>query len=308
MKNHNLTKAGVIIGLLFFLIQVQAQLELPYNSNLLYGTLTNPAHVERDSNFQFVFLNRDQWNGVQSAPKSQVIGASIPLSQTSNIGTNIFRNAAGVSEKFSFDIFYNYNIRLNEANLRLGILASMQQERRDFTKESILLNDPLSSDALLAEGIYNYSSFNTGIGLLYEKGNYNLGISIPRLLPTRLGLFGSESISNNTPVFAYVNAKFRVKRGMYLRNRLNLQFDSNQYSQLQYYLGFDYKSNLETGVQLNSQITDGFNLQSIDFIVALAIHESFSLGLSYSVPLNPINQISPGTFEVMLYYLINTSN
>jgi type IX secretion system PorP/SprF family membrane protein len=306
MKRKNNISIFIFLWVSFIGNSLTAQLELPYVSSLFYGTITNPAHAEKDSAVQIIFLNRDQWNGVLSAPKSQLISSSIPLSNTSKIGANIFRNTAGVSERFSFDVFYNYTVRVNEGRLRLGILASIQQERRDFTKEDILLNDPLSSDELIAEGIISFTSFNTGIGMHYDYNNFNFGLSLPRLLADRLGLFGSEKVSNNTPLFAYVNAFIPLRRGYKIRNRVNLQFDSNQYSLLQYLASFNYRNQLDAGVQLNSQITNGFNLQSIDFLVSIAIHRNFSLGLSYGVPLSPISRVTPGSFEVFLSYLIPT--
>ena len=162
----------------------------------------------------------------------------------------------------------------------------------------------MAVDETIADGILSFSSFNTGLGLLYQKENYNLGISVPRLLANRLGVLGSDNVRNNTPIFAYANTRFRMKRGVYLRNRLNLQFDSNQFSLLQFYAGVDYQSNLEGGVQINTQITNGFRLSSLDAILALTIHPSFKLGLSYTVPLNLINQISPGSFEVFATYIL----
>lgn len=294
----------VVLCICFVSNAVYAQLELPYTSTLFYGTLTNPAFAEKDSALQLVFLNRDQWNGTLGAPKSQVLSASVPLSSTSNLGTNIFRNTAGVSERFTFDLFYNYKITLENASLRFGILASFQQERRDFTKEQILLADPLASDALIAEGIVSFSSFNSGLGMHYESGYFNFGLSFPRLLANRLGLFGSEKVSNNTPIFVYANGNIPISRGVVMRNRANLQFDSNQYSLFQYFAGINYRDQLDAGIQLNSQITNGFRLQSFDVLFAIAIHRNFSLGFSYSIPLSPITEVTPGSFEVFISYLI----
>ncbi len=304
MKNFNSKILFIALGFLITLNVCIGQLELPYNSSLVYGTITNPAHSEKDSAIQIVFLNKDQWNGVVRAPKSQLISASIPISNLSKIGTNIFRNTAGVSQRFSLDLFYNYNLIINESSLKFGILASFQQEKKDFTDDDILLTDPIELDPTIAEGIINYTSFNSGVGMHYENEYFDFGLSFPRLLANRLGLFGSENVSNNTPIFTYVNVYSRLRGGFVLRNRLNLQFDSNQYSLFQYFLGFNYRNQLNTGVQLNSQITNGFKIQSLDFLISLAIHKNFSLGLSYSVPLSAIRQVTPGSFEVFLSYLI----
>lgn len=303
MEKSKYIKSILIVGLTVMSYFSYGQLELPYTSSLFYGTLVNPAHAEKDSALQFVFLNKSQWNGIVGAPKSQVLSASVPLSVTSNLGTNVFRNTAGVSERFTFDLFYNYKVTLENANLRFGMLASIQQERRDFTKEGILLTDPLASDDLIADGINSFTSFNTGLGMHYESGYFDFGLSFPRLLANRIGLFGSEKVSNNTPIFVYANGYFNINRGVRLRNRLNLQFDSNQYSLLQYFLGINYREQLNAGVQLNSQITNGFHLQSFDVLFSLAIHSSFSLGFSYSVPLSPITEVTPGSFEVYVTYI-----
>lgn len=288
----------------FFLGQcVYGQLELPYASSILHGNYINPAHIDRDSAFHFTFMNREQWNGAVGTPSTQVLGALFPLDENSKLGGNIFRNASGVQSRFTLDINYSYLLRINEARLRFGIVASIQQGRKDFTRQNVLLIDPLDSDPLIEEGIYSFTSFNTGMGMHYKNGIFGFGISLPRLLANRLGLFGSEKVSNNTPLFANITVDAPLGRGSTLKNRLNLQYDSDQYSLLQYFIGFNYRGQLDTGVQLNSQITNGFGLQSIDFLVAIAIHRDFSLGLSYGVPLSPINQVSPGSFEVFLSYL-----
>jgi len=289
-----------LISLVFFFLLCQfgyGQLELPYTSSLLHGN-------DRDSATQFVFLNREQWNGAIGAPSTQALGAIIPLDNNSKIGANVFRNRSGVSGRFTVDVNYNYLLRLNEAKIRFGILASFQQEKKDFTKPGVLLNDPLAEDVVISEGVYNFSSFNTGIGMHYQNGIFDFGLSLPRLLANRIAVFGSDKVSNNTPLFAYVGIDAPLPGGSQLKNRLNLQFDSGQYSLLQYYLGYNYRSQLDAGVQLNSQITNGFGLQSFDIFIALAIHRDFTLGLSYGVPLSPINQVTPGSFEVFVSYLL----
>lgn len=296
-----------LVFILAFLFAGQcliAQLELPYAASILHGNYINPAHVERDSAFHFTFMNREQWNGAIGTPSSQVIGAIVPLDNNSKLGGNIFRNVSGVQSRFTLDLNYNYLLRINSAKLRFGLLASFQQGRKDFTKQSVLLADPLSSDQVIEEGIYSFSSFNTGVGMHYKNGIFGFGISLPRLLANRIGLFGSENVSNNTPLFANVTVDAPVGYGSSISNRLHLQFDKSQYSLLQYFLGFNYRNQLETGIQLNSQITNGFGLQSLDILIALAIHPDFSIGLSYGIPLSPINQVSPGSFEVFISYLL----
>jgi len=290
--------------LLFFFVGqcLSGQLELPYASSILHGNYINPAHVDRDSAYHFTFLNREQWNGAVGAPSSQVLGSLFPLDENSTMGANIFRNASGIQNRFTLDINYSYLLRVNEAKLRFGIVASFQQGRKDFTKQNVLLVDPLDSDPVIEEGIYSFSSFNTGIGMHYQNGIFGFGISLPRLLANRLGILGSEKVSNNTPLFANVTIDAPLGRGSTLKNRLHLQFDSDQYSLLQYFIGYNYRRQLDAGLQLNSQITNGFGLQSLDFIIAIAIHPDFSLGLSYGVPLSPINQVSPGSFEIFLSY------
>lgn len=304
MKSQKLINIFLVFFVSIYTSTLFAQLELPYSSTIFYGTIINPAHSEKDSAVQLIFLNKDQWNGVQGAPKSQLVSGSIPMGSSSHIGGNIFRNTAGVSQRFTLDIFYNYKIRMEDAVLSLGLLASLQQERRDFTKEGLLFTDPIATDVLLEEGIISLSSFNTGVGLHYEKEKFNFGLSVPRLLNNRLGLFGSEKVLNNTPIFVYGNLYTTIRRGFILRNRLNLQFDANQYSLLQYFIGFNYRNNIETGVQLNSQITNGFDLHSVDILANIIIHRNFTLGLSYGIPLSPISQLTPGNFEVYINYLI----
>ncbi len=302
------SQKSILFGFLaLFFIGYQsliAQLELPYTTTILNGNIINPAHSEKDSATFFTFLNRDQWNGIVGAPKSQMISASVPFLDNNHVGANLFRNTAGVSERFTFDLFYNYKIRLDDAYIALGILASYQQERRDFTKDGLLFSDPISIDAVLEEGIISLSSFNTGVGAHYERKNFNFGVSWPRILGNRLGLFGSEKVRNNTPIFAYTNYYYQIRKGFVIRNRLNLQLDTNQYSLLQYFLGFNYRNNLETGIQLNSQITNGFKLQSLDVIAGIHIHKNFTIGVSYGVPLSVINEITPGNFEVNILYLL----
>ncbi|WP_235297532.1 PorP/SprF family type IX secretion system membrane protein [Portibacter marinus] len=291
-----------ILSFIFLCQGLNGQLELPYASSILHGNYINPAHVDRDSVIHFTFLNREQWNGAVGTPSSQVLGALFPLDENSKLGANIFRNASGVQSRFTLDMNYSYLLRVNEARLRFGLVASFQQGKKDFTKQNVLLIDPLESDPVIEEGIYSFTSFNTGIGMHYRNGIFGFGISLPRLLANRIGLFGSDKVSNNTPLFANVTVNAPIGRGSTLKNRLHLQFDSDQYSLLQYYIAYNYRGQMDAGVQLNSQITNGFGLQSIDFLIALAIHRDFSLGLSYGVPLSPINQVSPGSFEVFLSY------
>jgi len=319
--------------LLLFLMQLglpsMAQQKPQYTQYVLNNYLLNPA-LSGIENYTDVKLGyRQQWVGLQGAPKTAFITAHWALgnpylwsnalsfeedgndprgrSYTQNyiaspahhgMGVSAVLDRAGQISTASFNISYAYHLQLNNRlNLSAGVAGGISRIGIDVN--ALLLEYPL--DPALRNAVQSQLKPDLSLGLWLYGANLFSGLSVQQLLPQRLAFTGDEKYNTGKQVpHLFLTAGYKIHltedvnfipsvMGKWV-NHTPLSVDLNMK------FGFRDKVWLAAGYRKNDalNIMAGFNVSHL-----------VNLTYSYDFTTSQLNQVSNGNHEIVLGLLLN---
>ena len=164
--------------------QVFAQQDPQYTMYMFNQLALNPAYAGSRECLSSTLHYRNQWTGIEGAPKTLSFGIHSPIGAeraalglqviNDKIGANTFTNVAGS---------YAYRIPVTKhSKLSLGLQAVLQNYGTDVSK----LNPKNSGDAIINNNITNVLLPNFGAGAYYYSEKYYVGITMPHIINNKL--------------------------------------------------------------------------------------------------------------------------
>ena len=180
----------LIILSVFTTVLVHAQQDAQY-TQYMYNTLSvNPGYAGSRGHLSLTGLYRNQWLGLDGAPKTVTFNAHTPIGyRGAGLGLSIVNDAIGPTDETAIDLDFSYTLKLaKERKLSFGLKGSVHLLNVRFSE----LNQEVP-DGLLEDNIDNKLSPNIGAGVYYHTNRFYLGLSVPRFLETNH--FDSSSLS-----------------------------------------------------------------------------------------------------------------
>ena len=301
MMKNQLYKFGISIIVTFAINFSFAQQDEQSSMYMFNPLQFNPAYAGSRGDFNVVGIIRSQWVGMNGAPKSQFVSLNSPLSiRNMSLGMHLCNDQVGARNRTSFYGDYAYTLRFKRGgNLNLGISGGGDQLAVDFQK--LVADDPTESDYLTSISQFN---FNAGAGLYYYTKRFYAGLSVPRMLQSKLlnqSVILSESyikrhgfitVGYVQPINSVIDLKtsFLIKA---IENApVTVDLNTNLFFYKTFWIGAMYRYN-----------------ESIGLNMAYQLKEKFMVGYAYDFPINGLNTIkNMGSHEIMLSYSINGKN
>lgn len=193
------------IGLLFWSPNLMLAQQDPGLSMFQLNALNqNPANAGlRGASFAQLHY-RNQWTQYEASIEgpsnlgTQLLSVSLPFSKL-NFGVGVLvmsdRTPSGVGQQ-SMKIQLAYHYTLGEAILSLGLRGGLQGKSFDGRAYRIRdENDPIASQ--LSGKVISQNQFDLGLGLLYSKDNWQVGLSADHLTSPK---FTMDTPQGNMPV------------------------------------------------------------------------------------------------------------
>ncbi len=164
-----------------------------YMFNELY---INPAFAGSKEALSMTALHRNQWVGIDGAPKTTTFSAHGPImNQKMGIGISILNESIGVTKRNLVYANYAYRIPVGPGKLSFGIQAGIANSNQSYSK----LTDPTNPNALTNVNDAQFSANvkfpiapNFGFGMYYYAKRFYAGLSIPRMIDN------SANVTNGT--------------------------------------------------------------------------------------------------------------
>jgi len=322
-------KKWLSLLLLCAALGLNAQQRPQYSQYLLNSYLLNPA-LSGIENYTDVKVGyRQQWAGLQDAPKTAFVSAHWALGDeylwanalsfetdgndprsrnyTQNytaspahhgVGFVAVSDKAGQLSTATFDISYAYHLQLNsQLNLSLGVAGGITRMAIDVN--ALLLEnprDPALNNAANARLLPDLS-----VGAWLYGASFFTGLSVHQVLPQKLSFSGDEQYNTGKQVpHIFLNSGYKF----YLAEDLNVTPS----------LLFKYVPNVPLSVDVNvkmgfkDRIWIGAGYRKHDALNMMAgfnISHLVNLSYSYDVTTSALNQVSKGSHEIVLGLLLN---
>lgn len=210
----------------------------------------NPAYVSPEGETAITSTFRQQWTGVEEAPRTMIISFGTRMGEKMGLGVSIMNDKTFVESQTFISIDYSYKLQISEkTELFLGLKAGGNSYS---VNTAGLETYNIQSDPSIA----SISDFNpnVGVGVLFKRKALFLSLAMPRILST------DRAENDNGTAIATV-----AKPHLYATLGYDLQ------------LG---KGNLMLKPSAMMRQVSGAPL-SIDFNTMLSFNNDFELGASY---------------------------
>ncbi|MDR0419192.1 MAG: type IX secretion system membrane protein PorP/SprF [Prevotellaceae bacterium] len=290
-------------------IYTQAQQEVQMSQYMFNGIVLNPSLAGGRETFNAQLLYRQQWVGIDNAPKTIIgsIDGNITRSGNMGLGLTFYNDNVGIANNTGGYLSYSFRIKLNDLDDRLSFGVSAGLDIQQFKGADLFQmaedGSPIYApdDILLTETAYK-PDFK--VGLFYSRGkSFYAGASL-----TKIGTFFTDTI-NNPHVYLNVGGNIWLGQAMALKPSLlyGQAFKGNGTLDVSLALSIVDRIWVGASVRLGtpsiSSIPNQGNIKYVNSISAMAeiwVTRTIRLGYCFDYGLNRISGIQNGTHEVSL--------
>lgn len=302
-----------------------AQQDAMFTKYMFNSLVYNPAYAGYYDHMYISALYRNQWQGVEGAPKTQTLTLHTPLKNDRvGVGLNIVNDAVGPINETRANLSYSYKIPLGGTKrLAIGIQGGVNYRRTDFSQ--LVLENQV--DEAFSED--NPTSFlpNFGAGLMYYSKSFYLGVSSPGLIEHDLRsnistapyakqfrhyyLATGAAIPLNGDLLIF-KPSILIKNVGLLSGLSKEEAFQNVGAPTEFDLDLSllFYEQFQVGLSLRSAIEvldDTSSYDSVDIWMSYFLPNGLRLGAAFDYPLNNISSVTFGSFEIMVGYEFNYS-
>lgn len=284
MKKYSL----VIVFIFFSNIFLFGQFNPRYS--FLEATLSNnnPGVVGFGQGICATALSRNQWLGLDGAPKTTLFAVNSPLrliGVPGGVGISLYDDKAGLAHNFNIKAQYSLHTYIAGAQVGIGVGAGLTNlsysgtwTAPDGAEGDISI--PTTGEARLA--------FDLQTGLFFIKDNLNLGVSIDHLTSPNINFY-----QKNPPFLArhfYLYGSYFIDISAININlipRIQIITDASDF-QLVTNLIAKYNNKFFGGLS--------YNFGDVSLLAGFSFLDGLELGLTYGIATNKIAKFSSEVF------------
>ena len=327
----------LFIPLLFVCVHVLGQQRPHYTQYILNNYILNPALSGIENYTDVKISSRDQWVGLNGAPKTTYFSIQAPIgkgdyrtSSTSfevpgqnprgkyywenytaaephhGIGMTIVNDKTGSFNRFTANATYAYHIGLSPTmNLSAGFSAGITNVSIDKSKQDFSGNgdpyDPATGAAISGE--INRIRPDLGVGLWLYSKNYFVGLSAQQIIPQKLSFSDDATFISTGRLIPhlFLTAGYRFLAGEDFNIIPSVMLKYVQGSSIN---NFQPEMNLK--VQYRDLLWLGGSYRNKDGyagMVGFNISNSFNVGYAYDITKTALNTVSRGTHEFLVGFI-----
>jgi len=259
------------------------------------GQIINPAYAGSREVFSANLMARQQWTGLEGAPRTMNFGFHTPLKRLNlAAGFIAFNDKIGISRFTGLDVNYVYRIRMKEGkrNLAFGLKTGITSFKADLSQ--VKTDQP--NDQVFEGVIFHQTKFDAGFGIYYYSPHFYCSYSLPLL-----SSFGYNSLQ------AYDSIKTKA-----LTSYLASGFVFNLGKDIQLHPSFFFKAikndgqiDLNLSVIVMNTLSLGVSVRTADalvFTMEYQINKQLRLGYAHDFTTSPLQKVTTGSNEIVLRY------
>ncbi|MFZ1686227.1 MAG: type IX secretion system membrane protein PorP/SprF [Flavobacteriales bacterium] len=292
------SRSAILASVLMASLVTRAQQDPMYTMYMWNSLSVNPGYAGSSDLLTITGLARQQWVGLDGAPKTQTLTLHSPLHNNSlGVGFTAVHDEVGPINNTLLFADFAYRIRVTQnARLAFGLKAGVDLFHADLA--SVPGTD--ANDPLFQQNISSSTKPNFGFGVYYWSPKGYLGIGAPKLVQHDMlgvddGTVTVNAITQKRHYFLSGGYVFTLSPAVKFRPSflvkavdgapLNIDLTANFLLAERLWLGVAYR-----------------NEDSMSGIVAYNITEQFRAGYAYDFTLTALRSEQSGTHELMLQY------
>ncbi len=299
MKIKNIYLVGLLMVCFMAMSKPLAAQTEPMYAQYMYNMLgVNPAYAGNREATSFNFFQRNQWNGLQGAPRTTSVSMDAALKNNKlGLGVQLFDDRLGVEKADGINVMASTKIRVSEDGLLSGGLSfGLMNYRIDLMSLSDRLaqqNDPVYFANM------NKWMQSVGLGVYFNTERFYAGVSIPNVLRARLTdldlVKSGIQKANKQHVFITTGYVFDVNEQVKVKPSTMIKMVS----------GAPIQADFNTNVWLYDVLGIGASYRTGDAVLGMAelqLNDNLRLGYAYEVTISPLKYYNNGSHEFMLRY------
>jgi type IX secretion system PorP/SprF family membrane protein len=276
----------------------------PHYTQYMYNmNVVNPAYAGSKEQLSGALLYRQQWAGLEGAPKTASLALHSPVGKNVGLGFSAISDKIGPIEESNIYADFSYKLNLgDDRKLYFGLKAGATFHQVGLFSDigNGFVQNP--NDIAFSQNSSN-SYFNLGAGLFYHTDKYYLGFSMPNFFKsTHLELSKDGSVynfGNETQHYfltgGYVfklNETTKFKPSCMLKSAVNVPVSADFSGNFLLYDKFE--------IGATYRLEDSFG-----GMVNYAITPNLRIGYAYDSIISELKSVAPSSHEFMLLFDLN---
>ena len=290
------------ISILFFAICfggiLKAQ-QLPQITQYMNNNYAiNPAVAGMYDYYQVNTSIRNQWVGINDAPRTTVISIYGKHSDNVGLGGTVYNDVTGPTSRTGGAASYTYAFSLT-AKMKLSLALQGGFTQFKIIKSGLSVEDP--TDPILKGGDIVRVLPDATFGLNLSGDKWYIGAAIPQLLSSELKLmeFNDTIIQTGklaSHIYVLGSYTYDINSAISIEPSFFLRAVAGAKTQIDFGVKSEFKELFWLGMNYNMNN----DLSSIAALLGYNINDRFNIGYSYGMPSSATSNYYTGSHEFML--------
>jgi type IX secretion system PorP/SprF family membrane protein len=302
-RKFDLSKSILFLFLLLIGIGRASAQQDPMFTQYMHNPVSiNPAYAGSRGTLNLVTMHRQQWVGIDGAPKTLTFSINSPfIKYNVGIGLSVVHDEIGPIKQTGIYADYSYHIKISEkTKLAFGLKGGMNFYNANLTNLLGAQND----DHLMTYGMHRLYLPNFGVGSYLYSDRYYIGFSIPKII--------QNILAENKKTHDYSSKEQRhifFTGGIVLDISESIKFKPS--TTIRIVSGAPVSTELSASVLLQDKLWLGLMYRfgdSFGALVKFDISKQLSAGYSYDLTRSGLRPYNHGTHEIYISYDITFKN
>jgi Bacteroidetes-specific putative membrane protein len=277
---------------------MHAQYDAQFSQYYMATSYYNPAYAGVNEDLNLLAMHRQQWVGIEGAPKSFLVNADMPLNFGSSklgAGMILFTESIGLFQNTHVAGQLSYKNSLFGGTLSVGLQLGIANNSFDGSKAIPPSGEGGSnSDLAIPTNQVEAMALDVNVGVFYTLKQFYIGIGAMHLTKPELML--------EENVYTYIGSSYNLTGGY------NIKLNNPLFElQPSVFLKTDtrsFQTDITGRIKYSSRFNGGLTWRVNESVVALlgATFGDIEVGYSYDFPTTPILKGSTGSHELMVKY------
>ena len=303
MKIIKMKRISILLFVICFGGLLKAQ-QLPQITQYMNNNyVINPAVAGMYDYYQVNTTIRNQWAGINDAPRTSVISIYGRHSEHVGLGGTVYNDVTGPTSRIGGSASYTYAFQLTQkVKLSLALQGGFTQFK--IIKNNIPVKD--QEDPLMLGGDVVRTLPDATFGFNVSGNKWYIGAAIPQLLSSELKLMDDDfariydTTSQNGKLASHIyvlgSYTYDINPTISIEPSFFLKSVAGAKTQIDFGVKSEYKEMIWVG--MNYKMNN--DLSSMAALLGYKINDRFNIGYSYGMPSSATSSYHSGSHEFML--------